>query len=39
MNASLAQAQRAAMDDPLTSHPYYWAAFILLGDGTKPLVQ
>ena len=39
MNASLAQAQRAAMEDPLTSHPYYWAAFILLGDGTKPLVQ
>lgn len=39
MNASLAQAQRQAMDDPLTSHPYYWAAFILLGDGTKPLVQ
>ncbi|WP_017672099.1 CHAT domain-containing protein [Blastomonas sp. AAP53] len=39
MNASLAQAQRMAMDDPLTSHPYYWAAFILLGDGTKPLVQ
>ncbi|WP_373487527.1 CHAT domain-containing protein [Blastomonas sp.] len=39
MNASLAAAQRAAMDDPLTSHPYYWAAFILLGDGTKPLVQ
>lgn len=39
MNESLARAQRAAMDDPLTSHPYYWAAFILLGDGTKPLVN
>lgn len=39
MNESLAKAQRAAMDDPLTSHPYYWAAFILLGDGTKPLVK
>ena len=39
MNKSLADAQRAAMDDPLTSHPYYWAAFILLGDGTKPLVK
>lgn len=39
MNASLAQAQRQAMDDPLTSHPYYWAAFILLGDGSKPLLQ
>ena len=39
MNASLANAQRTAMDNPLTSHPYYWAAFIFLGDGTKPLVQ
>jgi CHAT domain-containing protein len=39
MNESLAKAQRTAMDDPLTSHPYYWAAFILLGDGTKPLVK
>ena len=39
MNVSLAQAQRTAMDNPLTSHPYYWAAFILLGDGIKPLVQ
>jgi hypothetical protein len=26
------------MDDPQTSHPYYWAAFIILGDGAKPLV-
>jgi hypothetical protein len=21
-----------------TSHPFYWAAFIILGDGAKPLV-
>ncbi len=26
------------MDDPETSHPFYWAAFIILGDGAKPLV-
>ena len=26
------------MDDPRTSHPFYWAAFIILGDGAKPLV-
>ena len=26
------------MDDPKTSHPFYWAAFIILGDGAKPLV-
>ena len=27
------------MDDPQTSHPFYWAAFIILGDGAKPLVS
>ncbi len=26
------------MDDPRTSHPFYWAAFIILGDGAKPLI-
>ena len=26
------------MDDPKTSHPFYWAAFIILGDGAKPLI-
>jgi hypothetical protein len=26
------------MDDPKTSHPVYWSAFIILGDGAKPLV-
>ena len=26
------------MDDPQTAHPFYWAAFIILGDGAKPLV-
>ena len=26
------------MDDKDTSHPFYWAAFIILGDGAKPLV-
>ena len=27
------------MDDPNTSHPFYWAAFIIVGDGAKPLVS
>ncbi|WP_246218579.1 CHAT domain-containing protein [Parasphingorhabdus halotolerans] len=36
---SLAQTQRKMMDDPLTSHPYYWAAFILVGDGAKVVIQ
>ena len=35
---SLASAQRALMDDKQTSHPFYWAAFIILGDGARPLL-
>lgn len=35
---ALAGAQQKLMDDPNTSHPFYWAAFIILGDGAKPLV-
>lgn len=35
---ALAGAQEKLMDDPNTSHPFYWAAFIILGDGAKPLV-
>jgi hypothetical protein len=31
------QSQIKLMDDPLTSHPYYWAAFAIVGDATKPL--
>ena len=35
---ALGDAQRGLMDDARTSHPFYWAAFIILGDGAKPLV-
>ena len=35
---ALEEAQEKLMDDPRTSHPFYWAAFIILGDGAKPLV-
>ena len=35
---ALADAQAGLMDDPKTSHPFYWAAFIILGDGAKPLI-
>ena len=35
---ALGEAQAKLMDDPKTSHPFYWAAFIILGDGAKPLV-
>jgi CHAT domain-containing protein len=26
------------MDNPDTSHPYYWAAFAIIGDGTRPVL-
>ena len=32
---ALAESQRKLMDDAVTSHPYYWAAFALIGDGEK----
>jgi CHAT domain-containing protein len=35
---ALGKAQLGLMDDAQTSHPFYWAAFIILGDGAKALV-
>jgi len=34
---ALRTAQLALMDDPDTSHPFYWAGFALIGDGERPL--
>jgi CHAT domain-containing protein len=34
---ALLAAQEALMDDPATSHPFYWAGFALIGDGERPL--
>ena len=31
-------SQAALMNDKTTSHPFYWAAFIVVGDGAKPLL-
>ena len=39
MATALRQSQRTLMDDANTSHPFYWAAFALVGDGERPLVQ
>lgn len=39
LSDALSVAQAKLMDDPNTSHPFYWAAFIVLGDGAKPLVS
>lgn len=34
---ALKAAQIALMDDPETSHPFYWAGFALIGDGARAL--
>jgi CHAT domain-containing protein len=40
---SIGDALRASevklMDDAATSHPYYWSAFALVGDGEQPLLR
>ena len=33
---ALAGAEGKLMDDPQTSHPFYWAAFVVVGDAAKP---
>jgi CHAT domain-containing protein len=35
---ALLSAQRKLMDDPQTSHPFYWSGFALVGDGERPLL-
>lgn len=34
---ALQHAQVPLMDDPQTSHPFYWAGFAIVGDGGRPL--
>ncbi|MBU6394882.1 MAG: CHAT domain-containing protein [Sphingomonadales bacterium] len=36
---ALAGAEAALMDDPQTSHPFYWAAFVVVGDAAKPAAR
>lgn len=36
---ALLAAEQKLMADPLTSHPYYWAGFAVVGDATRPLVR
>jgi CHAT domain-containing protein len=35
---ALRDAWRPLMDYALTSHPYYWADFAIVGDGAQQLV-
>ncbi|MEI6642885.1 MAG: CHAT domain-containing protein [Novosphingobium sp.] len=34
---ALAEAEGRLMDDVQTSHPFYWAAFVVVGDAAKPV--
>lgn len=34
---ALRRSEAALMDNPDTSHPFYWAGFALIGDGRRPL--
>lgn len=34
---ALRGSEQALMDNPDTSHPFYWAGFALIGDGRRPL--
>ncbi len=36
---SMRRSQVRLMDDPLTSHPYYWGAFSIVGDASKPITS
>lgn len=36
---ALRLSERQLMDDPNTSHPFYWAAFAAVGDGEIPLLR
>ena len=36
---ALKRSQQDLMDDPTTSHPFYWAGFALIGDGGRSFLQ
>lgn len=35
ITGALRRSQLELMDDPITSHPFYWAGFALIGDGAR----
>lgn len=39
LGTALLDAQQALMNDPLTSHPYYWSGFAIVGDAARPLLN
>jgi CHAT domain-containing protein len=36
---AMRMAERQLMDDPNTSHPFYWSAFAAVGDGEIPVIR
>lgn len=38
MGQALSIAQRSLIGSPLTSHPYFWGAYVLIGDGSKSML-
>lgn len=36
--SALRVSQKILMDDPTTSHPYYWSGFAIIGDGSRPFL-
>jgi CHAT domain-containing protein len=36
---ALREAEARLMADPVTSHPYYWAGFAIIGDGATPVLR
>ncbi|MFN4114785.1 MAG: CHAT domain-containing protein, partial [Sphingomonadaceae bacterium] len=36
---ALGRSRVQLMNDPLTSHPYYWGGFSLIGDAARPLLR
>ena len=36
---ALRLSQQALMDEVDTSHPFYWSAFAIVGDGEAPIIR
>ncbi len=39
VTGALRAAQRGLMDDPATSHPFYWSGFATIGDGSVAVIR
>lgn len=36
---ALRMSQQKLINDPVTSHPYYWSGFAIIGDGARPFLS